>query len=306
MLPDFNRLRVFYYIYKTGSSTSAGKELHLTQSGVSQHLKKLEQELDYELFTRVNKKLIPTSKGIALFNSVKRFVDDLESTMEDSQGVQLRIGAPVEFGKTYFPRIFSSFQTENEDVSFHLELDDPQTLFRKLGNGELDFAYIDILPFKIQTSKEESLYQITPLIREEFILACSKKYYNEHIKQSDFRTLKNLDYISFRKDTALIDSWFNLHHKKIPESLKIRFSVDSALGIISAIEADVGLGVSVSHFMSQQISSGSIIPINAGERQLENTIAYVQLKNKKLSKLEDAFQRHILFELQKISSLNFE
>lgn len=64
MLPDFNRLRVFYYIYKTGSSTSAGKELHLTQSGVSQHLKKLEQELDYELFTRVNKNSFQLQKAL--------------------------------------------------------------------------------------------------------------------------------------------------------------------------------------------------------------------------------------------------
>jgi len=35
MLPDFNRLKVFYHIYRTGSVVAAADELCLTQSGVS-------------------------------------------------------------------------------------------------------------------------------------------------------------------------------------------------------------------------------------------------------------------------------
>ena len=57
MLPDFNRLKVFYHIYRTGSVVAAADELCLTQSGVSQHLQKLENEIGMPLFTRLHKNL---------------------------------------------------------------------------------------------------------------------------------------------------------------------------------------------------------------------------------------------------------
>ena len=44
-IPDLNRLRVFFWVYECKSVVAAAKELHITQSAVSQHLKKLELEL---------------------------------------------------------------------------------------------------------------------------------------------------------------------------------------------------------------------------------------------------------------------
>ena len=70
MLPDLNRLKVFFHIFNEQSSTAAAKKLHITQSGVSQHLKKLEEELQTELFTRVNRKLVPTAAGKKLYGIV--------------------------------------------------------------------------------------------------------------------------------------------------------------------------------------------------------------------------------------------
>jgi DNA-binding transcriptional LysR family regulator len=36
---NLNHLRIFQSVYKTQSMTTAAGELHLTQSGVSQHIK---------------------------------------------------------------------------------------------------------------------------------------------------------------------------------------------------------------------------------------------------------------------------
>ena len=78
MLPDFNRLKVFYYIYLKKSSVAAAKELHITQSAVSQHLHKLESEINAPLFTRLHRRLVPTAAGDRLFRVLKPFVNDLE------------------------------------------------------------------------------------------------------------------------------------------------------------------------------------------------------------------------------------
>ncbi|MCC6137911.1 MAG: LysR family transcriptional regulator, partial [Bdellovibrionaceae bacterium] len=53
---NMNYLRIFEAVYRTRSMTQAANELHLTQSGISQHIKSLEDTLDLQLFDRIKQK----------------------------------------------------------------------------------------------------------------------------------------------------------------------------------------------------------------------------------------------------------
>ncbi|WP_243546624.1 LysR family transcriptional regulator [Pseudodesulfovibrio tunisiensis] len=309
MLPDFNRLKVFYHVYGQQSSTEAAKRLHITQSGVSQHLKKLEEELQTALFTRVNRRLVPTAAAHKLYAIVEDFmtrleggVRDLNAALETPSG-ELRIGVPAEFGKRYMPKIAASFRRQYPNVTFNLELGDPNHLFGKLSRAELDFAYIDILPIFLNTPGGRAAYDIVPILREEFVLACSRKYYEENVRGIDYNDLVKLQYIGYKKDLALFHSWFRLHFESTPPALNMVFVADNTGAIISAIEADMGLGVIVSHFISEQIANRSIVTIAASGGRLENTIACVQLKNKAETLTERRFKEHLHNELGMVSNL---
>ena len=78
MLPDLNRLKLFYYVYRARSVVGAAAELNISQPAVSQQLQKLEAELKTSLFTRLHKKLVPTSAGERLFSLVSPMIDGLE------------------------------------------------------------------------------------------------------------------------------------------------------------------------------------------------------------------------------------
>lgn len=309
MLPDFNRLKIFYYVFKTQSSTEAARCLHITQSGVSQHLKKLEQELQTELFTRVNKRLIPTAAAQKLYKIVEGFVVGLENgvrdlnTASDIPSGELRIGAPTEFGKAYLPKIMASFHRNYPNVSFTLELGGPTSLFEKLIEAELDFAYVDILPILANTFGTRSEYDITPIIKEEFVLACSQNYYEEHVQGADYDTLSSLKYIGYRSDIALFRSWFTLHFGNAPSSLDMVFVADSSGAIISAIEEGMGIGIIVSHFISEQIANKKIVPVFPTDKKLENTIACAQLKNKTETLAESCFKDHLYNEMQAVPNI---
>ena len=304
MLPDFNRLKVFYYIYKTGSSTEAGKLLHITQSGVSQHLKKLEEELQTQLFIRDKRKLVPSSGGHRFFTIIEKFVMELESTIGNFELLPLHIGAPIEFGKNYFSGLFASFLKTEADATLHMDIGSPQKLFRKISEGDLDFAYIDILPFAIETPKGISSYKIKPMIQEEFKLIASPDYYHKYIKKEDFNTLENLNYISYQPDTSLFKSWFKEQYNKAPENMNVIYSMDSVQGIVKAVKDGLGLGLVVSHLIQKELSSGELIAIKGNGKHLYNTIALVQLKNKINTSLELSFQKHIIKELQRIPELH--
>jgi len=128
MLPDFNRLKVFYYVFLHRSVAVASAELNITASAVSQSLNKLERELTVLLFTRLHKKLVPTSAGDQLFEIVSPFIIDLEAGIRQIRQARqipsgmIRVGSPIEFGISYFPKIFAAFRKKYPEVIFTMTL----------------------------------------------------------------------------------------------------------------------------------------------------------------------------------------
>lgn len=299
MLPDFNRLKVFYYIYLKKSSVAAAKELHITQSAVSQHLQKLESELNAPLFTRLHRRLVPTAAGNRLFRILKPFMNELEVgiwNIKRAQGTPsglLRIGAPVEFGKAYMPGIISSFRKKYPDMTFFLKLGDPATLLPSVGGGELDFAYMDIFSDDGRISGELSAYSIEPLLEEDVIMACSERYYALNIKKNhSFEHLAAREFIEYKLDASALLSWFKYHFGRSPSKLNVVLTVDNVQAVIAAIKNHLGLGVIVSHLVTQELSNGAIIPVGIHSKKVVNKISLLQLKNKIPNQTEKAFQRH--------------
>lgn len=265
--------------------------------------------MQVSLFTRVNRRLVPTSAGQKLYNIVSGFVEELEvgvrhiNETDETPSGKLRIGAPSEFGKTYLPRIMASFHRKYPKVSFHLELSDPTELFRLVSEGELDFAYIDILPILMDTPGGRATYTIEPIVKEEFVLACSGRYYEEHVAGAGYDELTRLQYIGYKDDIALFSSWFKRHYGAAPSSLDMTLVADNTGAIIAAVEEGMGIGIIVSHLVSDQISDQSIVPIRVSDKKLENTIACVQFKNKTETVTESAFKEHMRAELAEVSAL---
>ncbi|NOX32246.1 MAG: LysR family transcriptional regulator, partial [Deltaproteobacteria bacterium] len=150
MLPDFNRLKVFYFIFKKKSVASAARQLNITPSAVSQALNKLESELKVLLFTRLHKKLVPTLAGNQLYETLQPFIMELETAIrkmgqaKHTPSGMLKIGSPIEFGKSYFTGIFASFRKKYPEVVFTMKLGDPAEIFPMIKAGKLDFGLVDI------------------------------------------------------------------------------------------------------------------------------------------------------------------
>lgn len=73
------QLLSFHQIVKTGSFTKASKNVFRTQSAISHQIKNLEVELKVKLFERKNKTIKLTWEGEILFDTICRFLDDIEN-----------------------------------------------------------------------------------------------------------------------------------------------------------------------------------------------------------------------------------
>lgn len=310
MLPDFNRLKVFYHIFLNRSIAVAAKSLNLTQSGVSQHLKKLEEELGTGLFVRLHKQLVPTAEAERLFELVKPFVHGLEREMElldRSQSTprgQLKIGAPAGFGQSYFPGIFAEFRRLYPGVSFYLRLADSVRLLELLRSGEVDFALVDVLTIRRWLDQESDIFCEDRIIDEEVVLAVSKDY-SESVLKGDFsyENLVRHEFISYQIDGLSLKSWFKHHFKRRPGNLNIVLTVDNVQAVISGVWHHLGMGLIPSHIIYKHIQQGTIIPITTGAPENINCMSLVQLKNRELTYTEKTFQAFLKTEVQKSKSI---
>ncbi|MGN2613934.1 LysR family transcriptional regulator [Aliivibrio fischeri] len=78
---DMNLLRVFVSVCQTGSFTKASEELDLTQSSVSNAIRRLKKALGNELFTRSGRGIEMTAFGKHFFESVEPSVMSLVNTI---------------------------------------------------------------------------------------------------------------------------------------------------------------------------------------------------------------------------------
>ena len=305
MLPDLNRLRVFYHIYSRKSIVGAAGQLHITQSAVSQNLQKLEREIKARLFTRLHKRLVPTMAGDRLFALIEPFMEGLASGIGDIRQAQqipsgpIRVGAPPEFGRLYFPGIFASFRRAYPDVVFALKLGDPAMLLSMVDDGRLDFAFVDMFPVRGQVSENFSPFSVEPVIEEEVILACSREYFCSEVKKNHaFDHLAGLAFIEYQDHAVVVKNWFRHHFGRAPSRLNIVMTVDSIQAVISGIGYHLGLGVIATHMAWKEISTGDIVPIRTGKAAVINKISLVQLQDKVPTLSERTFLAHFRKEMQ--------
>lgn len=310
MLPDLNRLKVFAAIYANFSIVEAARQLNITPSAVSQQLKKLERELKTPLFTRLPKRLVPTAEANELYRFMQPFLQSLEDEVRllregrEHPSGNLRVGAPMEFGKTYFPGIIASFLRDYPEVTFSLSLGDPSVLIPDLSRGELDFAMVDVFLTQSHALGDLSIFNIRRIVNEEVILAGSRDYCRGRLNM-DF-TLENLlagEFITYKNDALALRNWFRHHFKLLSPKINTVFTVDSLQAVISGIEHCIGLGIVASHLVYDQIQNGSLVPIATGKPEIVNRISLVQLQDKVPSLTEKTFLRHMMREIKRIGVL---
>lgn len=110
-MADFEWYRSFVAIYRMGTVSAAAESRHMTQPALSQHLASLEAEVGEPLFVRQPRKMVPTQRGIELYNQVAPAVDRLERTTstlrQGSRGTILRLGSPYEYFRERLTKVLS-------------------------------------------------------------------------------------------------------------------------------------------------------------------------------------------------------
>lgn len=146
MLYDTILLRTFAAICDSGSFTKAAREVNLTQSAVSLHVKRLEDQVGSRLILRKARGLRLTEDGELLLSYARRILA-LHQEAEKRLGRKgprglIRIGAPEYFDLHTLASLLGQFATRYPAIELQTELGIGPDIATLLDEGELDLAIL--------------------------------------------------------------------------------------------------------------------------------------------------------------------
>jgi DNA-binding transcriptional LysR family regulator len=156
---SLRQLRVFEAAALHLSFSKAAEALHLTQPGVSMHIKELEAHAGLPLFERVGRKLFVTEAGQELLLHAREItgsLKDAEDALDRFRGLRRgRINlAVVSTAKYFVPRLLALFRKEYPQLEIRLAVNNRDSVIAQLVANEVDLAIMGRSPQTLDTVAE--------------------------------------------------------------------------------------------------------------------------------------------------------
>jgi DNA-binding transcriptional LysR family regulator len=296
MLPDFNRLRVFFHVHQARSVSAAAAALHVTQSAVSQSLAKLEDELGAQLFIRRHRAIVPTAAAEALFAVVEPFVAALHGGIEQIRQSRhaltgtLRLGAPVEFGSHRLPAALAAFSRAHPGVGFTLRLGHPSELVPLLEEGRLDLGFVDLFDAPRPAATRLAGLEVIEVMDEALVLVAAPEHEREHLQGArSFARLATARFVDYHPTAPAVRGWFRHHFERVPPRIDLALAVESVQAVIRAVEQGMGLGLVPAHTVAAALAADRLVTISTRRRPLSNRVSLVRMLERVPNRLEKEF-----------------
>jgi DNA-binding transcriptional LysR family regulator len=273
---DLRQLEILRAVAQTGSFTSAGEQLHLSQSAVSRQILLLEEELKEQLFLRLGRRIKITPAGTTLLGLSGRMFEDLERTRASILEKQQTVSGTVRLvgGMTVclyvFPPLLKVFRKEHPAVEVKLTPGATPRLIRQLRSGAADLGLLT-LPID-----EPNLVSV-PVLREELLLVTAPTHPLSKRKQVMPRDLIGQPFVLFEAGSnsrKTIEAFF-VSEQIAPKVVTETENVE----IIKALVM-VGMGIAILPYqaVAREVRSGQLFCTRIAGQQLVRETGWVHLR----------------------------
>jgi LysR family hydrogen peroxide-inducible transcriptional activator len=147
---------------------NAANSCHITQPTLTMQIKKLEEEIEVQIFDRGKKPIKPTQAGeevIIRARQILREITDLRNFVSNEQRSiegEFRLGIIPTLAPYLIPRFLPQFIEENPNTHLHIEELESEQLLKALHNDRIDIGLM-------VTPAEERQIREIPLFYEPFL-----------------------------------------------------------------------------------------------------------------------------------------
>jgi DNA-binding transcriptional LysR family regulator len=297
MSQNWDDMRYFLVLCRTGSFVAAGNELKVTHSTVARRISALEGALQSQLFHRTGKGCRLTPAGEALLPYAERLESTIIGLEESISGKNnqlagsVRIGAPDGIGNCFLAERLSRFQLRHPALQFELIA---VPMYYSLAKREIDISITVRKPTEGNLVARKLTDYRFGLFAAEGYLAGRKPIR----RREDLRAHRMIGYI----DDLLFDQELS-DLTEFSSGLKPHFRSSTVVGQIRAIVGGGGIGV-IPYFLARpepalipilpefSITRGFWLQVNPDSRQLARVRTTIDFIVAQIESGKDQFLSH--------------
>lgn len=252
------RLKVFRAVARNLNFSRAAEELLLTQPAVTQQIKALEEEYGVPLFDRAGGRIALTRAGLALLPYAERLKiisDEAFDAVKSSLGAQagvLALGASQTIGQYLLPRLIAAFIQQNPRVSITAISGNTDSILESLVERRIQLAMIEGPALRKDV-------RVEPFMMDELVLVVPASHEWAGCQIS----------VDMLKTAALLMREFGSGSRRVVEGallkaglkkkeIRATMELDSTEGLLSAVEAGLGVTFVSGWAVRNQLSLGTL------------------------------------------------
>ncbi len=237
---DIKKCEVIITIAEENNLTRAAEKLGYTQPGISNIIRKIEEETGFPLFHRHHNGMTPTKETERLLPQIKKILANhrsIEETVSSINGIHeghITIGSYSSMSITYLASWIESFVKQYPNITFSIVEGGYRDLEEGLNSFRIDMALMSRQPWHN--------YAWTPVLNDELyaILPADSNFPRDTVTFSDFDNIP-LIYHEKGSDPDVERILSNLAAKGILPDYKYCISFDRTM--MSMIEHHLGYGI---------------------------------------------------------------
>lgn len=280
---NIETLKVFRDLVESGSFSKTAGLNYISQSAVSQQLKKLELALKCRLVNRAANKLVLTVCGEKFYEGSKKVIALYEASMAEIKKLaavktadEIKISAIYSAGPYLVQDYIKKFIAARPDTKISLEYRRFSQVYGDVSCGRSDFGFL-ACPYK-----KISGLSMAPVAQEEMVVIAGSGSPLCAKKSVATRDLDGLDFVFFDKafpSRRYIDGFFRKHGIKG----NIRMELDNVDTIKTVVSSGAGVSILPESTVRNMEKDGKLHVLRFSDAKVSRPLYLLHNKNRKLS-----------------------
>jgi LysR family transcriptional regulator, transcriptional activator of the cysJI operon len=295
------RLRVFRAVAHRLNFRMAAEELLLTQSAVTQQIKALESELDVPLFDRAGGRVSLTPAGIALLPFAEKLAvlseearEAVAATAGGSAG-RLALGASQTIGQYLLPKLIAGYLQENPKVEISVLGGNTQTILEALVEHKVQLCLIEGPAMRRDV-------QVEPFMQDHMVcvVPAGHEWADEEIDVTELQQAKLVTRELGSGSRRIVEQAFEKAGLDL-KKLRLVMTFDSTEGLLSAVEAGLGIAFVSRWAVRNQLALGTLKLARVRGLDLARMFSLATVAGPEPAGLTRSFHRFVLERAEQLA-----
>jgi DNA-binding transcriptional LysR family regulator len=284
-------LRVFVTVTEQSHFSRAAELLNISQPGVSQHIRNLENELGAKLLHRSPKHVRLTEAGEMMYKTAKQILSLYEGTIQDIHRLQdkvtgmIQIGASFTIGEYVLPKRLAEFAAQYPLVAMQVTIGNTEEIVQAVRASVLDIGLIE-------GEANAADLVITPFMKDEMILIAPSAHPLAAAHFVDADMLQNQVWV-LRESGSGTRAYSDQFIQDAKIAQKRSYVFNSSQSVKEAVISGLGIAMLSRWVVRRELESGEMSELRLNKDRFERSFSIIRHKEGSATMASEVFVQRL-------------